>query len=300
MERPTGAMPKLGFLGFGEAASNLAEGLAGEGLQGMLAYDVAWQSPEHGALVRERARRAGVALMPSSKSLIESAEVVISATSARLAVPVAEEAAPHIAGRLYVDVNAASPVTKGKVAGIIAAAGGRFVDVAMMGRLPAFKHKVPMLASGPAAAEFQAAMAPYGMRITVVGDTPGSASAIKMFRSIIMKGLEALALEMMVAAHRFDAQETVLDSIVESTGLPGFKKWVQDLLVADAIHAERRMHEMEEVISTLEEMGLDPIMARATRDKLQWSAGLGLRERFKGEPPAGYLEVLAAIRRETG
>lgn len=247
--------PQVGFLGFGEAAFNMAEGLAGEGLRGMVAYDAAWQAPAHGDLIRERARRAGVMLMPSGAALIERVDIIISATSARLAVPVAEESAPYLAGKLYVDVNAASPLTMEKVGSIVAAAGGRFVDVAMMGRMPAFKHKVPILASGPAAYEFHDAMAPYGMNITVLGDVPGSASAIKMFRSIIMKGLEALALEMMVAAHRFSAQDAVLDSIVESTGISGFKKWLQDLLVADAIHAGRRMHEMEEVIATLEDMG---------------------------------------------
>jgi 3-hydroxyisobutyrate dehydrogenase-like beta-hydroxyacid dehydrogenase len=293
----TEGMPKVGFIGFGEAASNMAAGLAEEGLRGIVAYDVAWQDPSYGHLIQGRARQAGATLVPDSAALMKQAEIIISATSASLAVPVAQANAPYLHGKLYADVNAASPIAMEKVSAIVVQAGGRFVDIAMMGPLSTFRHKVPMLASGPAAEEFHDAMTPYGMKISIVGDAPGRASAIKMFRSIVMKGLEALALEMMPAAHRFGADDAVIDSIMESTGMPAFKKLMHGLVTSDAIHAERRMHEMEEVIATLEEMGMDPLMSRATREKLCWSANLGLKEHFKGERPASYLDVLALMNK---
>lgn len=291
-------MPRVGFIGFGEAASNMAAGLAEEGLCGIVAYDVAWQDPSYGRLIQERARLAGATLVADNASLIQQVEIIISATSASLAVPVAEQSAAYLQSKLYADVNSASPIAKEKVGTIVAQAGGRFVDIAMMGPLSTFRHKVPILASGPAAKEFHDAMTPYGMKITIVGDAPGRASAIKMFRSVVMKGLEALALEMMVAAHHFDTEDAVIDSIIASTGMTTFRKLMHGLVTSDAIHAERRMHEMDEVIATLEEMGMDPIMSRATREKLAWSASLGLREHFKGERPASYLDVLALIEED--
>lgn len=296
----TQEMPRVGFIGFGEAASNMAAGMGEEGLGGMVAYDVAWQDPTYGQLVQERARQAGVTLAADGAALMAQADIIISATSAALAVPVARESAPYLAGKLYADVNAASPLAMEEVGEVVAGAGGRFADVAMMGPLPSFRHKVPMLASGPAAGEFQEAMTPYGLNITIVGDAPGRASAIKMFRSVILKGLEALALEMMPAAHRFGVDDAVIDGIIASTGLTEFKKLMHGLLTSDAIAAERRMHEMEAVVATLDEMGMDARMSRAARDKLEWSANLGMRDYFGGERPASYLDVLAAMERELG
>jgi 3-hydroxyisobutyrate dehydrogenase-like beta-hydroxyacid dehydrogenase len=154
---------------------------------------------------------------------------------------------------------------------------------------------VPVLASGDGAPRFLESMQPYGMNITVIGAKPGQASAIKMFRSIFMKGLLSLFLETFTATHRYGVDERVLDSIAESLDGVPFLETARLQMTKGAVNAERMAHEMEEVIATLEEIGVPAGMSRAARKKLLWCADFGLRERFGGELPTTLTEVLQAM-----
>ncbi len=165
----------------------------------------------------------------------------------------------------------------------------------MMGAIPAFLHRVPILASGSGATRFQECMQPYGMNISVIGAKPGQASAIKMFRSIFMKGLLSLFLETLTATHRYGVDEMVLGSIAESLDGVPFLETARQQMTKGAVNAERMAHEMEEVIATLEELGVPAGMSRASREKLLWCAGFDLRERFGGELPKTLTEVLQAM-----
>jgi 3-hydroxyisobutyrate dehydrogenase-like beta-hydroxyacid dehydrogenase len=130
------------------------------------------------------------------------------------------------------------------------------------------------------------------MNIRIVGDKPGQASAIKLFRSIFMKGLLSLLLELLTATHRYGVDETVLGSIAESLDGVPFRETARLQMTKGVVNAERMAHEMEEVIATLDGMGLHAEMSRAATEKLLWCAGLGLRERFAGELPSTLAEVL--------
>jgi 3-hydroxyisobutyrate dehydrogenase-like beta-hydroxyacid dehydrogenase len=244
-------------------------------------------------VIERRAAETGATRAETVRDLLTRVDLVISCVTGAMAVSVAQEAAPFLrAGQLYADVNTASPHVKETVAGIVEKTGAAFADAAMMGAIPTFLHRVPILISGSGAVRFLECMQPYGMNIRVIGVKPGQASAIKMFRSIFMKGLLSLFLEMLTATHRYGVDEIVLDSIAESLdGIP-FRETARLQMTKGTVNAERMAHEMEEVITTLEELGVPSGMSRASHEKLLWCARFGLRERFGGDLPSTLAEVL--------
>ena len=130
-------------------------------------------------------------------------------------------------------------------------------------------------------------------------------SACKMFRSIVVKGMQSLFIESLLAASRYGVHQRVFDSISESFPGTDWNALAHYQIGRSALHAERQGHELEEVSRTLEEMGEDPIMSRATAERLLGFARFGLKERFGDTEPESYEEVLDALAgragpRETG
>ena len=288
-------MVKLGFIGFGEAAFNIASGLRGEGLTGIVAYDKHWKDSPAAELIGKRAAEAQVELVPSQQALIERSEMVVSAVSADMALPLARASQPFLkADQVYVDINATSPMTKEEVDRVIAPVA-LFVDCAVMGPVPTYRHKVPVAVSGPGARRFCDTMTPYGMAITYMDAPAGSASASKMFRSIFMKGFVTLLIEMLTAAHRYGVEDDVLESVKETLTAGPLLEVINGLVGRGVIHSERREHEMDEVIATLDTLQVDAIMSKATKAKLHWVTELGLKAHFKGVPPKDYHQIFAAL-----
>ena len=290
-------LERLGFVGFGEAAFHLAKGLREAGVKRTFAYDVNTHTPRLGDKIQERARETRTELVEFSAALAASTDIIISAVTADQAADAAEQTAPYMTPRhLYADLNSVSPRVKQKVGETVSRSGGRFVEVAVMGPIPPQLHKTPMLIGGAAAPEFQEMFAPYGMRMEVVStDQIGRAAAVKMFRSVIYKGLEALILECVLGASRYGAEDRVFASLAESFPGIDWKKLADYMVGRVVVHGARRAREMEEVARTLEELGIEPIMAAAAARRMDWAADLGLRDKFGGESPKTYQEVLAAI-----
>jgi 3-hydroxyisobutyrate dehydrogenase-like beta-hydroxyacid dehydrogenase len=139
------------------------------------------------------------------------------------------------------------------------------------------------------------------MRMEIVSsDRVGRAAAVKMFRSVVYKGIEALLFECVLGAGQYGAEERVFASLKES--LPGvdWKKLADYMVGRVVVHGERRAREMDEVAKTLEELGIEPMMASATARRFDWAAQSGLREHFGGEFPATYQEVLDALQLSAG
>lgn len=286
----------LGFIGFGGAGYGLAKGLCSAGLQGIHFHDRMQETKPYAEVISRHADEIGATKASTIGELLSRTEMVISCVTGALAISVAKEASPFLRqGHLYIDVNTSSPNVKETVAGIVEKTGAAFVDAAMMGAIPAFLHRVPILASGGGAARFLECMQPYGMNIIVIGAKAGQASAIKMFRSIFMKGLLSLFLETLTATHRYGVDELVLGSIAKSLDGAPFLETARLQMTKGVVNAERMAHEMEEVIATLEELGVPAGMSRAAREKLLWCAGFDLRERFGGELPKSLKEVLQAM-----
>ncbi len=297
-DKPDGA---IGFIGFGEAGSAIARGLREAGAPAVAAYDVALGCAEQRAEMETRAAAAGVTLTRSVEELARQSAVIISAVVSSVAVAVAEEAAPYLRPRhIYMDLNSTSPAVKQEVAAVVSATGARFVEAAVMAGVPPLGHKVPMLLCGEAAPELVARLSAYGMCVEDFGPEIGRAAAAKMFRSIVVKGLEALFLECALASSRYGVTERVLESM--RVGYPGidWNQLAHYLLGRTAIHGERRAHEMEEVAETLKAMGIEPVMAGAAARRLLQCAKLGLKSRFKDKAPESYHDVIRAIEEAEG
>jgi len=159
-----------------------------------------------------------------------------------------------------------------------------------------YGHRVPMLLGGRAAAPFAELMKPFGMRLEVVASaTVGAASAVKMCRSILVKGLEALMCECVLGASRYGADDHVFASVNESFPGIDWKKLADYMIGRVVVHGERRASELEEVAQTLRAIGIQPIIVEAAARRQDSIAKLGVSTRFGPEGPTTYRDLLEAI-----
>jgi 3-hydroxyisobutyrate dehydrogenase-like beta-hydroxyacid dehydrogenase len=291
------AQPSIGFIGFGEAGFNIARGLRAAGVDRLSAFDINADAADLGPTIRRRAEESGTTIVASSGELSQASDIIFSTVTSSSALDAASAAAPFLRpDQIYADLNSVSPALKQEVAAVIGASGARFVEVAVMAPVLPYGHRVPMLLGGPFAAAFADAMRPFGLRCEVLaGAKVGSAAAVKMCRSIVVKGLEALMCECVLAAGPFEADTHVFASLDESFPGVEWKKLADYMVGRVVVHGERRAREMEEVSETLRAIGVEPIMAEAAARRQQWSADLELRRRFGPEGPATYREVLDVL-----
>ena len=223
--------------------------------------------------------------------------VLLSTVTANQAQTAAEQNAPHLTNaHLYADLNSVSPALKQSIAQLIEARGARFVEIAIMSPVPPHGHRVPMFLGGAHAQVLVELLAPYGMSLEIISTQIGAASATKMCRSVVIKGLEALLFESVLAAVPYGADERVFATLNET--IPGID-WqkLAGYMVGRVIeHGERRARELEEVAETLRAVGVEPLMTEATVKRQDWGAALNLLPEFGGQPPADYRAVVAAIR----
>jgi 3-hydroxyisobutyrate dehydrogenase-like beta-hydroxyacid dehydrogenase len=292
---------RLGWVGFGEAAYCITKGLKEAGLREVFAFDINAQSAKLGAKIQNRAAEAGTVLVESNAALADKCDVILAAVTADQALNATNQTAPHLnAKHVYADLNSISPQMKEAIAKAVDARGARFVEIAVMGPVPPYRQKVPMLLGGVAAPEFKAMFEPMGMQMEIVStDRIGRAAAVKMFRSVIYKGLEALIFECVLGASQYGAEPRVFESLNESFPGLDFQKLADYMVGRVVVHGERRAREMEEVAATLKGLGIEPMMAEATVRRMDWAANLGLKEKFGGEFPKTYREVLDAISEGT-
>jgi len=286
-------MEAVGFIGFGEAGSTIARGLRSAGVERIFAYDIRTGDP----LIRDRARQADTTLVDSSSDLVEAATMVFSTVTSSAALDAAKQAAPFLHSRhTYADLNSVSPALKQDIEKVVNATGASFVEAAVMAPVQPYGHKVPMLLGGSGADAFAATMRRFGMRLEVLaGAKVGSAAAVKMCRSIVVKGIEALLLECVMAATKFEADDLVFASLKETWPGIDWKKLADYTSGRVVVHGERRAREMEEVAETLHAIGIDPIMAEATARRQDWSAEMDLKSHFGPEGPKTYREVVDVI-----
>ncbi|MBX5450098.1 NAD(P)-dependent oxidoreductase [Thermogemmatispora sp.] len=261
---------RLGFLGFGEAASAIAAGLAEQGGCELFAYDLARDQA-----LSERAARYGVRLVSNLAELAEQADLIFSLVTARAALPVAREIAPHLrAGTLYADLNSCGPRLKAEIGRVIAQAApaASYASVAIMSAVPPLRHRVPLVADGPGAAHLREALRPYGMNIEILEGPLGAAATLKMCRSVVLKGMEALFLEALLAAEKAGITEQVLASLNVSFPDRPLGDLGIYLLERHGRHAQRRADELAEAAATLAELGIDPLVAGGAARRLRWSA----------------------------
>ena len=277
----------IGLLGFGEAGFHLARGLRGAGAPPFVAFDIKTrQQAAAGERIRARAQETGTCLVETPGELARRARVVLSVVTAASAV----EAAASITGDLtsdhvYADLNSVSPATKADVASVIGKGAGRFVEGSIMAPVMGAEHRVPMLLNGAAAPALVDALSRYDMRLEVMDAAIGAAAAVKMCRSIVIKGMEALMVECALASGEFGAADRVYDSLTETYPGIDWRKTARYMIGRVLEHGERRAHEMQEVASMLRAAGIEPLMAEATARRQTTSKSL-LQDVLDGHLPA--------------
>jgi len=180
-------------------------------------------------------------------------------------------------GAWFWDLNSVSPGTKRQAAQLIDGAGGRYVEAAVMSSIPPKGIRTPMLLGGPNAEAFLEAMAPFGLDMKVYAAEIGQASAVKMCRSVLIKGLEALLTESMLAARHYGVEADVLASLKDTIPHPDWPRQAAYMISRALLHGRRRAEEMREVARTVEEAGVAPLLSRPIAERQDWAADEGGR-----------------------
>jgi 3-hydroxyisobutyrate dehydrogenase-like beta-hydroxyacid dehydrogenase len=280
---------QFGVVGLGEAGSAIATSLAADGVS-VMAYDIRLEGPDRANLARSMPE--AVTLAPSAGSVAAACDVVLSVVPASAALAVATEVARHMRPEtLVADLSSTSPKLARQIERVIEEAGGLFVDVAMMSAVPPRGHRVAMLVSGRGADRFLAL--PVAFDAEFVDTQAGSASAAKMLRSALVKGVEALLVEFAIAARRERVYDRILASIDESLPMTSWHDLAAYLVGRTARHATRRAHELRAAAETLRELGIEPLAVEGGARRLAWAAEQGIEERFALRPGATTEEILA-------
>ena len=292
--------PALCFIGFGEAGQAIAAGLREAGIERMTAWDILFPQA-----AGERLRRAGEAIgvncPASAAQAIAGGDVIVCAVTAASSVEAARSVKPHLAGRpFFLDINSVSPARKQETAKLLGE-DARYVDVAVIAAIHPARHQTPMLLAGAHAEAAMAILAAFGMRVSVAGTEIGAAAAIKMVRSVMLKGMEALTLECFLAAARAGVVEEVAASLKNNYPGLDWGKAIAYNLERMAVHGERRAAEMEEVADTLRELGVEPLMTAATVKRQREMGEIGAQQPVRGvlkQDRAAMLNAISAAARD--
>jgi len=263
----------VGLVGYGEVGRIMAEDLRKQDVK-VSAYDIKLGGDQAGPL-RDHAGTFGVQLASSHADLAAKADLIVSAVTASQAVPVASACAPAVRkGAWFLDFNSASPGAKRRAADLIDGAGGRYVEGAVMTSVPPYRIKVPLLLGGGSARDLAPLLMELGFDAKVASDQLGIASAVKMCRSVMIKGLEAMVIESFTTARAYGVEDAVLASLAET--FPGINWEKQGAYFFQRVieHGRRRSEEVREVAETVREIGLTPWSAQGTAERQAWVADL--------------------------
>jgi 3-hydroxyisobutyrate dehydrogenase-like beta-hydroxyacid dehydrogenase len=264
---------QIALIGFGEVGGIFGHDFAAAGLI-VSVFDILLHRDPSRSAMQTKAKSAKVRACDTLEGAVTGADLVISAVTASAAADVARKAAPLLsAGQLYLDINSVSPDTKREIARILNGSGAIFIEAAVMAPVSPQRIKVPILLGGAEAHSAAAQLQAVGMNVKSVSDRVGVASAVKMCRSIIIKGLEAITVESMFTARRYGAEKQVLDSLAATYPRMGWDGTLPDYLISRvAEHGKRRAAEMREAAQTVADAGLEPLTALATAQRQDWLA----------------------------
>jgi 3-hydroxyisobutyrate dehydrogenase-like beta-hydroxyacid dehydrogenase len=285
--------PHLCFIGFGEAGQAIAAGLHDAGVDRISAWDILFPQPE-GERLKAAGASIGVRLANSAADAVRGADIVVSAVTAASSLEAARSALPHLTGQIFLDINSVSPGRKQETEKALAGSV-RYVDVAVMAPIHPARQRTPMLLAGPHAEAVAPLLQELTLNATVAGPRVGAAAAIKMVRSVMVKGMEALTYECFVAAARAGVTDEVMASLAKSFPTHDWAKMIEYNLERMASHGMRRAAEMEEVADTLRELDVEPLMALATVQRQRAMGALGKQDTVRGSLKQGRTAILDAI-----
>ena len=277
---------RICLIGFGEVGQTLADDLARAASADLIAWDIQFAKPNSNPSVAVQSRAVRVAT--DAASAVRGTQLVISAVTAAQDADAARSVLAGLEpGTFYFDLNSVSPEMKREVASIVDATGARYVEGAVMSPIGPKRIASPILLGGPHAEEFSHLARELGFTgAQVFAREVGKASAAKMCRSVMIKGVEALLTESLLAARKHGVEDTVLVSLKDL--LPGveWRKLAQYMISRSLIHGKRRAEEMREVAHTVANTGLTPHMSAACAERQEWAA------RFREFADASTLEEM--------
>ncbi len=278
-------MKHLALIGFGEVGRILGEDLRAQGLA-VTAFD---RRQQHDGAMREHAARIGVALAADHGAAVQGAELVISAVTASQAVAVAEACSAGLAkGAFFLDFNSASPGAKCRAAEIVNASGARYVEGAVMTSVPPYRIQVPLLLGGPDAPALEPVLNSLGFAAQVASTKLGVASATKMCRSVMIKGMEAMVIESFTTARHYGVEDAVIASLRETFPGIDWEKQAAYFFQRVIEHGRRRAEEVREVAVTVQDAGLTPWSAAGTAERQAFVADLADAGVFGSKGSEGF------------
>ena len=293
--RLSSSQRRWGIIGFGEVGSTFARHLSDQtGKPVGVADPVLHQDPP-APQVQQRLQGVSIQLARDIEELVASADIVLSTVTVRVAADVGVEAARTWREGLFIDLNSTEPGTKQSIAGSFP--GDSYVDGAILGAIKGEGAATPMALAGPRSGEALEAFQEAGFRAFVTSPQVGTASALKLCRSVFMKGLECLFVETLLAARQFDLQQPVLETIEQTLRAYGLIPMADMLVTTHAVHCGRRSREMDGAVSMLQEMGLPSAMSEASRSFLDGSSRTGLVEHFGLVVPEGVYRSFCNLRK---
>ena len=285
---------RFGFIGFGEAGQAIAAGLRDGGIERIAAWDILFPMAE-GERLKAAGRQIGATLASSAAEAVRDADIVVAAVTAASSVEAARSVEPHLQGvPFYLDINSVSPGRKQDTAKLLGVRA-RYIDVAVIAAIHPARHRTPMLVAGPHVEALTPLLRELDMQLSPAGADIGAAAAIKMIRSVMIKGIEALTLECFLAATRAGVLDQVIDSLKNNYPSLDWMKIADYNIERMASHGARRAAEMEESAATLRELGIEPLMVDATVERQREMGDLGKSEKMRGVIKDGPAAMLNAI-----
>jgi 3-hydroxyisobutyrate dehydrogenase-like beta-hydroxyacid dehydrogenase len=265
-------MTGVTLLGLGEVGRVLAEGMGPIDGVRLTSWDTAYADPSSRA--SRHAVELGVQQAADAATSVATADVVFSAVTAANTLTAAESVANGLAsGAWFVDLNSASPGLKQAAAAVVEAAGGRYVEAAVMSPIHPQRLAAPVLLGGPHAAAFEMIGLELGWTgLRVYSGVVGPAAATKLARSVVVKGVEALVTEAMLTARAWGVEDEVLGSLSNVIPVQDWPAFAAYLVSRSVEHGTRRAEEMREAARTVAETGATPLMATATAERQAWAA----------------------------
>jgi 3-hydroxyisobutyrate dehydrogenase-like beta-hydroxyacid dehydrogenase len=287
--------PRLCFIGFGEAGQAIASGLRETGIETIAAWDILFPQAE-GAKLRQAGETIGARLATSAEDAVRGSDIIVSAVTAASSLEAARSVAPHLSGNPYfLDINSVSPGRKQETATLLGAKA-RYVDVAILAPIHPARHQTPMLLAGPyAETVLPLLIDELDMRGAIAGAEVGAAAALKMIRSVMIKGIEALTLECFLAAKHAGIVDEVAASLKNNYPTLDWNRVIEYNIERMASHGVRRADEMDQVAETLRELGIEPLMATATSTRQREMGRIGKEPAVRATLKEGRAAMLDAI-----
>jgi 3-hydroxyisobutyrate dehydrogenase-like beta-hydroxyacid dehydrogenase len=287
--------PRLCFIGFGEAGQAIASGLRETGIETIAAWDILFPGAE-GAPLKQAGEKMGARIATSAADAVRGSDIVISAVTAASSLEAARSVEPHLSGNPYfLDLNSVSPGRKKDTEKLLGAKA-RYVDVAILAPIHPKRHQTPVLLAGPHAETVMPLLIDeLEMRGAIAGSEVGQAAGLKMIRSVMIKGIEALSLECFLAARRAGIVDEVAASLKNNYPTLDWSQIKDYNIERMASHGVRRADEMDQVAATLRELGIDPLMATATSTRQREMGLIGKDPAVRATLAEGGNPMLDAI-----